>query len=59
MDSPEKPTVYSTTRIPTGFYIQKLWSSVFLMLEPLAVESDLGLGSLVPKISLLTFIHPT
>ena len=59
MDSPEKPAVSSAALTPSGFYSQKLWGFIFLALEPWAVQSVLGLGSLVPKVSLPIFIYHT
>ena len=44
---------------PTGFYSQKLWGLIFLVLEPWAGLSSVGLGFLAQEISLLTFIHHT
>ena len=51
-ESPENPAVSSAAPTPTGFYVQKLWGFIFLVLEPWAVWPGLGLGSLAPD-----FIH--
>ena len=56
MNSPENLAVSSATPTPTGFYSQKLWGSIFLVLEPWAVQAGLGQGSLAPKVSLSNFI---
>ena len=58
MDSPNRPAVYFATPTPTGFYSQKLWRFIFLVLEPRAVWSGLGLGSLASKVSLPIFYPP-
>ena len=42
---------------PTGFYNQKLWGFISLVMEPWAVQSGLGLGSLTPKFSPPISIH--
>ena len=42
---------------PTGFYSQKLWGFIFLVLEPGVGWSGLGLGSLAPEVPLPVFIH--
>ena len=57
MESPEHPAVSSAALNPTGFYSQKLWGFIFLVLESWAVCSGLGLGLLAPKVSLPIFIH--
>ena len=49
----------STTPIPTCVCSQKLWGLIFLVLEPWAGLSSVGLGFLAQEISLLTFIHHT
>ena len=59
MDFPENPPVSSTAPTPTGFYSQKLWGLIFLVLEPWAGWSGLGLGSLAPEVSLPIFSHHT
>ena len=51
-EMPENPTVSSADPTPTGFYSQKLWGLIFLALEPWTGWSDVGLRSLVLKISL-------
>ena len=51
MDSTERLAVSPTTLTPTGFYSQKLWGFISPALEPWAVWSDLGLGSLNPQVS--------
>ena len=56
---PENLAVSSATPTLTGFYNQKLWGFIFLVLEPWAVWSGLGLGSLAPKVSFLIFIRHT
>ena len=40
---------------PTGFYSQKLWELMFLVLKPWARWSGLGLGSFAPRVSLPFF----
>ena len=59
MEYPENLAVSSAAPTPIGFYSQKLWGFFFPVLEPWAVQSDLGLGSLAPKVSLLIFIYYT
>ena len=54
-----KSSSFFHTTTPTGFYSQKLWGFILLELELWAVKSDLGLGSLTPKVSLPIFIHHT
>ena len=49
MESLENPAISSATPTPTGFYSQKLWGFIFLALEPWAVQSSLGLGSVTPN----------
>ena len=53
----ENLSVSATVPTPTGFYSQKLWGFIFPVLEPLAVQSCLGLGSLTSEVSLPNFIH--
>ena len=48
-------SVSSTDSIPTGFCSQKLCGLIFLALEPWAGGPGVGLGLLVPKVSLLNF----
>ena len=54
-----KPLSCTSRGTPTGFYSQKLWGFILQALEPWAVQSGLGLGSLVPKVPLPVFIHHT
>ena len=42
---------------PNGFCSRKLWELIFLVLEPWAWWSRMGLRSLTPKVSLLFFIY--
>ena len=53
---PENLTVSSATLTTTDFYRQKLWGLTFPVLQPWALPSGLGWGSLTPKVSLLTLI---
>ena len=52
MDSPKRLAVSATSPTPIGSYSQKLWGFIFLVLEPWAAQSGLGLGSLAPNVSL-------
>ena len=47
--SPENLVVSSTAPNTSGFYRQKLWGFILLVLEPWTVWSGLGLGLFVPK----------
>ena len=49
----------STASIPTGFYSQKLWRLIFLVLKPWVGGPGVTLGPLTPDISLLIFICHT
>ena len=53
------PENSSATPTPTGFYSQKLWGLNFLVLEPWALWSGVGLGSLASERSVLIFIYHT
>ena len=57
MDFPKRLAVSSATPNPTVFYSQKLWGFIFLVLEPWAVWSGLGLGLLASQVSFPVFIH--
>ena len=52
------PAASSTDSVPASFRNQKLWGLIFLALEPWAPGPGLGLGLLVPKISLPNFCPP-
>ena len=52
------PEVSSNDSVPAGFCSQKLEGLIFLALEPWAGGPGVGLGLLVPKISLLNFYQP-
>ena len=58
VEFPENSAVSSVAPTPTGFCSQNLWGFIFLVLEPWAVWSGLGLGSLIPKIFLPNFYLP-
>ena len=53
--TPGAPVVSSTDSIPTGFCSQNLWGFTFLALEAWAGGTGVGLGLLVPEISLPNF----
>ena len=52
------PEVSSIDSILACFCCQKLWGLIFLVLEPWAGEPGMGLGLLVPDISLPNFYPP-
>ena len=54
---PENPAVSSAASTLTVFYSQKLWGLTFLVLEPWAGWSGVGVGSFAPKVYLLIFIQ--